>query len=248
MTRVILSLLVIGVIFALAWAIFGRTGPSSGKAPNEANGGIRVEIITDPAGASLSVDGKYYGKTPMALYAWAGQAFNYRVEVEEFGGDYKLYKPFSGSFTPTEPASISVWIERTTAEEQAAQARAAQQARDRAAAEQCRRRISQAVLIVEDWHWARTRGGGYVEAEGRVTNNTTSILRSMQAMVEYETASGQFITSDCSTIDLRDLLPGQSSPFSVLTDYNPAMARARLRFREFFGATVPTINREDAGC
>ncbi len=146
MTRVILSLVVVGAIFALAWAMFGRTGPGSGKSPNEANGGIRIEIITDPAGASLSVDGKYYGRTPMALYAWAGQPFNYRVEVEEFGGDYKLYKPFSGSFTPTESASISVWIERTTAEEQAAQLQAAenrrreaQAAADKAAQERERR-------------------------------------------------------------------------------------------------------------
>lgn len=93
-----------------------------------------------------------------------------------------------------------------------------------------------------------TRSRSYVEAEGRVTNNTKQTLRNIQALVEYETSTGQFITSDYATIELRDLLPGQSFPISVLTNYNPVMSRARLRFRELFGATIPSISREQLTC
>lgn len=154
-----------------------------------------------------------------------------------------------------EDMAISVWIDRTTATEQAAQREAAAadrareaEARARAEQERCRERIAQAAVIIEDWHWGRTAGGAYVEAEGRVTNNSGSTLRNIQALVEYETADGQFITSDYGTIELRDLLPRQSSPFSVLTPYNPAMSRARLRIREFFGSVIPAITRDNASC
>lgn len=66
--------------------------------------------------------------------------------MEELTGDYKLYKPFNGTLTPVDPVSISVWIDRTTAEEQTAQRQAAedrrreeQAAADRSAQERQRR-------------------------------------------------------------------------------------------------------------
>jgi peptidoglycan hydrolase-like protein with peptidoglycan-binding domain len=52
----------------------------------------------------------------------------------------------------------------------------------------------------------------------------------VQALVSWYDANDRFITSSRSYLDLKQLLPGQTSPFSVWADYNPAMKTARLRF------------------
>ena len=44
----------------------------------------------------------------------------YTVEARE-PYEYNLYKPFTGTLNVTEDDAISVWLERTTAEEQRAQ-------------------------------------------------------------------------------------------------------------------------------
>ncbi len=258
MNRFATALLVLGVLFVVGYVIgtqlTSRPQPASAatstpsarqtsSAPQ-----VNVTFTSDPTDSEVTLGGQSVGRTPLTISIDAGKDYTYSVSAREPYSDYNLYVRYAGVLNATENTSISVWLDRTTAEQQAAaKARAAEQ-RAAAQREACRKQLEGYALIIESWHWGRTPGGSYVKAEGRVTNNTTQTLRNMQALVEYETSSGQFITSDFSTIDLRDLLPGQSSPFSVMTNYNPAMSRASLRFREFYGSTVPTISRDRAGC
>lgn len=207
---------------------------------------VSVEITSDPTDAQVEMLGQYRGRTPLTLSLDAGRTYSYVVTARETFPDYKLYKPYSGSLTATEPVSISVWIERTSAEEQAAQRRATEAARAVEQAADCRRRLANVSLIIEDWNW--TRSYGYAIAEGRVTNSTNSTLRNIMAVVEYETSSGQFITSDDSLLDYQDLLPGQTTPFQVYTNLNPAMSSASLSFREMFGGRVAAARRADLKC
>lgn len=255
--RIIVVLFVAGYVMGTIWESnvapevrspsSASASAASGPQTNIASQ-VNVTFTSDPTDSEVALNGRVVGRTPLTVAVKAGENHTYTVAAREPNRDYNLYVRYTGSLNVTEDKAISVWLNRTTAEQQAAaRARAAEQ-RAAAQREACKRQLEGYVLIIEDWHWGRTAGGSYVRAEGRVTNNSKQTLRNMQALVEYETSSGQFITSDYSTIELRDLLPGQSSPFSVLTDYNPAMSRASLRFREFYGALVPTISREKITC
>lgn len=247
MRKVLLAIGAIAVVIGIA--ISQQTGnvkptPASALTAPQVN----VDFTSDPTDSEVTIDGRVIGRTPLTVAVEAGKSHTYSLRASEPYADYNLYVRYTGTLTATEDTSVSVWLDRTTAQQQAeAKARAVEQ-RAAAQREACQRQLNAYTIIIESWHWGRTAGGSYVKAEGRVTNNTTKTLRNIQAMVEYETSSGQFITSDFSTIDLRDLLPGQSSPFSVMTSYNPAMHSASLRFREFYGPLIPAGSRERINC
>ena len=91
-------------------------------------------------------------------------------------------------------------------------------------------------LELESWTWSQEYG--YVTAEGRVKNIADTTLRSVEAVVTFTTKDGTFITSDDALIEFNPILPGQTSPFKVMTVYNPAMARATIDFKELMGGAV----------
>jgi hypothetical protein len=98
---------------------------------------VDVEFISDPPDAVLNIEGQARGRTPITVSVPAERLVQYNLLAREPYGDYNLYKPFNGTLEVSEPTSVSVWIDRTTAEEQAAQIRAAQERRK--AAEQAQR-------------------------------------------------------------------------------------------------------------
>jgi hypothetical protein len=79
----------------------------------------------------------------------------------------------------------------------------------------------------------------FMTYEGLVTNNTSQPLEDVEAVALYYTDDGTFVKSDSALIDYNPLLPGQSSPFSVISTDNPAITRCRVEFKEFFGGTIP---------
>ncbi len=78
----------------------------------------------------------------------------------------------------------------------------------------------------------------YATVNGRVTNITDQRLENVMAVVSFFDSGGQFITSDDALIDYNPLLPGQTAPFTVMARANPAMASARLEFKELMGGTI----------
>ena len=100
------------------------------------------------------------------------------------------------------------------------------------------------VLEVLGWHWGRTGGGSFVEAQGQVQNLTTESLRNIQAVVTFFDRDGGFITSSKALITYNPLLPGQISPFRVIETFNPAMQKAQLEFATLFGGTLVVKERE----
>ncbi|MEX2541789.1 MAG: FxLYD domain-containing protein [Trueperaceae bacterium] len=197
-----------------------------------------VRVATDPENAAVFVDGKTVGRTPTTVTVVRAQATPYRVMADEPYDDYDLYKPFEGVLNVTsERESISVWLERTTAEEQAAQRQRAEEERRRAAeaaeqrrreAEQAaqRRRIANAVFIIENWSWGRSYDNYIVE--GQVTNNTDAVIRHAKALIEFYDSAGTFLSSDWTYLDFTTLAPRQSTPFKAYADYNPLYKSARL--------------------
>ncbi len=96
-----------------------------------------------------------------------------------------------------------------------------------------------APLILEPGNGCRiTASRRYITYEGQVTNNTSQPMRRVVAVTTYTTEDGTFITSDDALIDFDPLLPDQTSPFSVITRYNPAIAWCSVQFKELLGGTI----------
>ena len=95
------------------------------------------------------------------------------------------------------------------------------------------------VLELVDWNWKQASAADFVEAQGQVTNISSGSLRNVTAVVTFLTASGDFITSTDALIDFNPILPGQTSPWSVITTWNPAMQSARVEFKDLLG---PKLN------
>lgn len=90
---------------------------------------VDLTFTSDPEGAVLYINGEQAGLTPTTVSLPEGEYAAYRIVADEPYDDYDLYEPYGASFTPTKDEAISVWLERTTAEEQATQREQAEQAR-----------------------------------------------------------------------------------------------------------------------
>jgi len=99
-------------------------------------------------------------------------------------------------------------------------------------------------LEVIAFHWGQTEGGGFVEAKGQVKNITGKSLANVTAVVTFDDKSEGFITSSDALIDYNPILPGQTSPFTVIETYNPAMRKAGVEFKFLMGGTIPAKHSE----
>lgn len=90
---------------------------------------VNVTITSDPTGARVRVNARAVGTTPVTVQLDAGRNYQYELNAPEPYVDYKLYKPFTGTLTANEDTTISVWIDRTTAQEQATERQATEEAR-----------------------------------------------------------------------------------------------------------------------
>ena len=95
-------------------------------------------------------------------------------------------------------------------------------------------------LKLLSWHWQQSESDYYVEAEGQVKNLTGDNLESVEAVVTYYTKEGGFICSDSALVEYNPILPGQTSPFDVISTYNPKMKKAIVEFKYLLGGTLVT--------
>ena len=75
---------------------------------------------------------------------------------------------------------------------------------------------------------------------GQVKNISSERLEAVEAVVEFYDSEGNFVKSDSALIDYNPILPGQTSPFSVLSTDNPAIKRYSVTFKFLFDGTIPT--------
>jgi Tfp pilus assembly protein PilE len=95
-------------------------------------------------------------------------------------------------------------------------------------------------LELLSWRWSA--GYSFVTAEGQVKNVTNRNLTNVQALVTWYDGGGNMITSDSALIEYNPILPGQTSPFSVIARHNPAMAKASIEFKHLFGGSIATYH------
>jgi hypothetical protein len=92
------------------------------------------------------------------------------------------------------------------------------------------------VLEVQKWHWYKEYD--YAIAEGTVKNISSESLNNVLAVLQIYDKQGNFIKSDNALIEYRPILPGQTSPFKVMSSFNPAMGKASIDFKTFSGGTL----------
>ena len=96
---------------------------------------------------------------------------------------------------------------------------------------------SAALLVLESWEWKRQHG--FIVASGTVTNVSSGRLNDILGVVEiYTEGRRDLIDSGEALLDLRALMPGQSSSFSVHVGDNPLAMVAGVRFRGLMGGPV----------
>lgn len=86
-------------------------------------------------------------------------------------------------------------------------------------------------LELIDWHWNQSESGNYIRVEGIIKNISEYRMEYVQAVATLLTKDGEFITSDNSYIEYTTLMPQQTSPFSVLMNYNPLVHTVRIEFK-----------------
>lgn len=95
---------------------------------------VEVTITSNPTDAKVYLGTNLIGNTPTTITVPAGTPTEYRVTAQEPYAEYKLYKDFRGTINTSDSTTISVWLDRTTAQEQQT-ARAAYASVQRAALE-----------------------------------------------------------------------------------------------------------------
>lgn len=75
---------------------------------------------------------------------------------------------------------------------------------------------------IESYNCSRT-SDRYITTEGEVTNTSNATIEYLRAVATFRAADGKFITSDTTYVEYTTLLPGQTSPFTLMTTWNPAM-------------------------
>jgi len=91
-------------------------------------------------------------------------------------------------------------------------------------------------LQLLSWNWSTQYS--FATAEGRVKNVSGRSLENVEAVIEWHTSSGSFITSADCLIEYNPILPSQTSPFRCSTRANPAMQTARIDFKTLFGGSL----------
>ena len=78
---------------------------------------------------------------------------------------------------------------------------------------------------------------GFWMLEGEVRNVSSAPLKSVLANVTF-TGEGRFIKAGNALIAYDPLLPGQISPFKVITQTNPLIDNCRVGFQLMFGENI----------
>jgi len=75
---------------------------------------------------------------------------------------------------------------------------------------------------------------------GEVKNITDKSLDNIEAVGSTYTKDGQLVKSDEALIEYNPILPGQTSPYEVLSTSNPEMAKCKVDFKELMGGSIMT--------
>jgi len=91
--------------------------------------------------------------------------------------------------------------------------------------------------------WSFRRKHGYLTCEGMVKNRSRARIPMVEAFVIFKTSGGQYVKRASALIDFRPLMPGQESPFQVITSDNPAISLATVEFTNGRGTVISACSQ-----
>lgn len=99
-------------------------------------------------------------------------------------------------------------------------------------------------LLLHKWRFTSKESSRICTVEGEVSNVSDEPIQALQVVVTYRTKDGSFITSDFSYVEFLPLMPGQKSPWKVMSRWNPEMETASVRFKTTRSGEITYKNEE----
>lgn len=88
------------------------------------------------------------------------------------------------------------------------------------------------------WTWKIK--SGYAQVSGELQNKTEKPMKNLAIVATFYDDAGNLVdTSSPTLIDLKQLLPGQTSSFKVLCRQNPKMESCKIQLQYLLGGRVP---------
>ena len=100
-------------------------------------------------------------------------------------------------------------------------------------------------LILGTWDWSRTSEGSHIEVRGEVKNVSAGNLKDVEAVVTFRDNSGKYISHESAILEYNPIVAGQTSPFKIISTYNPEITDAIIEFKTIAGDKVKSSNRVD---
>lgn len=82
----------------------------------------------------------------------------------------------------------------------------------------------------------------YFRIVGEVQNVSNEKLSSIRAVITTYDSSDNLVSTEDALIEYNPLMPGQTSPYTVLIRQNPEIKSYKINFIQGFGSTVPYTN------
>lgn len=86
----------------------------------------------------------------------------------------------------------------------------------------------------------RDRDGYLMRVRGQVRNITEAAMPGVLAVVTWYDENGEFVTVERAPVSFQPIRAGEDSPFEVLTEADPRMARYVVEFQRIGGGSIPT--------
>jgi hypothetical protein len=84
---------------------------------------------------------------------------------------------------------------------------------------------------------------GYTTVAGEVKNTSAAKLTNIMAVGEFRTKDGSLVKSEDAILQYNPIMPGQTSPFTVMGTDNPLITNCGLKFKEMFGGQIDYIDK-----
>lgn len=97
-------------------------------------------------------------------------------------------------------------------------------------------------LVIESWRFYVE--SGFVHGVGEVTNTTDEKFEALFVIMTFYDSAGEVVKTSEAVVDFNPLLPGQTSPFTVIDTNNPAIESATVAFKTVFGRRVNSMSRD----
>lgn len=81
----------------------------------------------------------------------------------------------------------------------------------------------------------------YTYVRGEVKNLTDQKIEHVLAVATYKNKAGELVKSDDALLDFDPLMPGQTSPFKVITRNNPEITNCELSFATMRGRQLIAV-------